>query len=201
MLSLLKYLSVTPKNPVINTPYIKSRESLKDKWRKILSIEKRPIIGINWQGSKKLEERSYRGRSLPLKKFSKLLEKNEISFISFQKGFGTEQMEKCDFKDNFVSSQNQIDDIWDYSETAAIIENCDLIITNDCSMGPLAAGIGKEVWLMLSKIPFWTWGAEGECTFWYPTMRLFRQKELGNWDDVMEKISSELKKFIENKKE
>ena len=66
-------------------------------------------------------------------------------------------------------------------------------------MGPLAAGMGKEVWLMLRKTPFWTWGMEGDKTFWYPSMRLFRQKELYNWDEVMESISLELQKFIKMK--
>ncbi len=194
LLSLLKYFKVSPNNPVINTPYLSTTETLKDKWRKILSNEKRPIIGINWQGSKKLDETFYKGRSIPLEKFSKLLEKNDIRFLSFQKGFGSEQMEECTFKDHFVSCQKQIDEIWDYSETAAIIEGCDLIITNDCSIGPLSAGMGKKVWLMLKKIPFWTWGLEGESTFWYPSMRLFRQKELDNWDEVMERVSIELQK-------
>ena len=105
-------------------------------------------------------------------------------------------METCKFKDKFVSFQNQIDEIWDYSETSAILENCDLIITNDCSLGPLAAGMGKKVWLLLRDIPFWYWGLEEESTFWYPTMRLFRQKELRNWDEVMARVSIELQKEI-----
>ena len=96
----------------------------------------------------------------------------------------------------FVSSQKQINDIWDYSETSAIVENCDLIITNDCSLGPLAAGMGKKVWLLLRDIPFWYWGLTGENTFWYPSMRLFRQKERHNWDEVMERVANELKKEI-----
>ena len=191
LLSLLKYFSINPQKPLINTPYISSTKTLKEKWRNILSKEKKPIIGINWQGSKQTEK-SYQGRSLPLEKFSTLLEKNDISFISFQKGFGSEQMEKCSFKEHFVSSQDQIESIWDYSETSAIIESCDLIITNDCSLGPLAAGMGKKVWLLLRDIPFWYWGLEGETTFWYPSMRLFRQRARDDWDEVMERVSNQL---------
>ena len=198
LMSLLKYFSVSPKNPVINTPYISSTEILKEKWRNILSKEKKPIIGINWQGSKHLDK-SYQGRSIPLEKFSTLIEKNDIRLISFQKGFGSEQMENCSFKGHFVSCQDQIDQIWDYSETAAIIENCDLIITNDCSLGPLAAGMGKKVWLLLKDIPFWTWGLEGSSTFWYPSMRLFRQKERHNWQEDMERVSSKPNKELEER--
>ncbi len=194
--SLLKYFDVTPENPLINTPYISSTELLKKKWKKILSNEKKPIIGINWQGSKKLEQTSYKGRSVPLELFSILLKKNEISFLSLQKGFGTEQLKNCTFKDHFVSSQNLIDEIWDYSETCAIIENCDLVITIDCSVAALAAGTGKDVWLMLKKIPYWTWGLDGESTFWYPSMRLFRQKGFNNWEEVMVRVSIELNKLL-----
>ena len=196
LLSLIKYFSINPQRPLINTPYISSTEKLKQKWRNILSREKKPIIGINWQGSKKIET-IYRGRSIPLEKFSMLLEKNDIRLISFQKGFGSEQMKKCSFREHFVSCQDQIDKIWDYSETSAIIENCDLIITNDCSLGPLAAGMGKKVWLLLRDIPFWYWGLAEESTFWYPSMKLFRQKKRHNWQEVMERVSSELKKVME----
>ena len=131
-----------------------------------------------------------------MEEFSKLLEKNDISFLSLQKGYGSKQLEECSFQKNFVSCQEQIDEILDYSETAAIIENCDLIITNDCSLGPLAAGMGKKVWLLLRDIPFWYWGLKGESTFWYPSMRLFRQKERDNWQEVLERVSSTIKKEI-----
>ena len=199
LMSLIKYFGVNPKNPIINTPYLSSSESLEKKWKAIISNKRKPLIGINWQGSRVLDLFSYPGRSLPLSKFSRIIEENDVNLLSFQKGFGSEQLEDCQFIDSFVSYQAQIDDIWDYSETAAIIKNCDLIITNDCSIGPLAAGLGKDVWLLLTKVPFWRWGLEGESTFWFPTMRLFRQKEFQDWDEVMGRVSKELKVFIKNK--
>ena len=81
----------------------------------------------------------------------------------------------------------------DFLENAAIIENCDLIITCDTSIAHLAGGMGKKVWLLLRDIPYWTWGLDGETTFWYPSMRLFRQKERQNWQEVMRRVSYELK--------
>ena len=57
-------------------------------------------------------------------------------------------------------------------------------------------GMGQKVWLLLKDIPFWTWGLEGESTFWYPSMRLFRQKERHNWQEVMERVSSAITKEI-----
>jgi ADP-heptose:LPS heptosyltransferase len=114
--------------------------------------------------------------------------------LSLQKGFGSEQLETCSFKDLFVSCQDQINDTWDFLETAAIIANCYLVITSDTSVAHLAGGMGKTTWLLLHKIPDWRWGLEGDTSFWYPYMRLFRQSERGNWDEVMERVAAELQK-------
>ena len=138
-------------------------------------------------------ERTYQGRSIPLEIFSLLLDSNDIKLLSLQKGYGSEQLELCSFKNKFVECQSEITSTWDFLENAAIIDNCNLIITNDSSIAHLAGGMGKKVWLLLKDIPFWTWGLEGENTFWYPSMRLFRQKEKHNWYEVMERVSNNLK--------
>ena len=57
--------------------------------------------------------------------------------------------------------------------------------------------MGKEVWLLLKYVPFWTWGKKGNKTFWYPSMKLFRQRERGNWNEVFERVAIELKKAYE----
>ena len=198
-MSLPRYLKVRPENPIISNQYIYSTDELKKKWRNILSNETRPIIGINWQGNPNIEKNSQKGRSLSLEMFSTLSEKNDLRFLSLQKGFGSEQLDNCSFKDKFVTCQPIIDLTWDVLENAAIIENCDLIITSDTFIAHLAGGMEKKVWLLLKNIPFWTWGLEGESTFWYPSMKLFRQKERHNWQEVLERVSSTIKKEIETK--
>ncbi|MBW3042574.1 tetratricopeptide repeat protein, partial [Prochlorococcus marinus] len=195
LLSLLRYLKVRPENPIITEPYIYSTTELNQKWKDILSKEKRPIIGINWQGNPNMEKLSYQGRSIPLVDFSILAIRNEVTMLSLQKGFGSEQLEHCSFKNKFVECQPQIDSTWDFLENAAIIENCDLIITCDTSIAHLAGGMGKKVWLLLKDIPYWTWGLKGENTFWYSSMKLFRQKERHNWQEVMERVSMALSSF------
>ena len=112
--------------------------------------------------------------------------------LSLQKGFGSEQLQTCSFKDCFVSCQDQINDTWDFLETAAIIANCDLVITSDTSVAHLAGGMGKTTWLLLKKVPEWRWGLAGDTSFWYPSMRLFRQQQRGNWDEVIERVAAEL---------
>jgi len=197
LLSLPRYLKVSPKNPIISEPYISSTNELNQKWKNILSKEKSPIIGINWQGNPKTEKNYQKGRSLPLETFSSLARENNFKFLSLQKGFGSEQLDDCSFKNKFVECQPQIDDTWDFLENAAIIENCNLIITSDTSIAHLAGGIGKSTWILLKNSPEWRWGLEGESTFWYPSMRLFRQRENRNWFKVMDRVSNELQKKIQ----
>ena len=188
LLSLPKYLEVSPNNPIITEPYIQTTDELLAKWETKLSAEKRPIIGINWQGNPLVEQSILRGRSWPLETFAPIADQTNTTLLSLQKDFGSEQLETCSFKDRFVSCQDQVNETWDFLETAAIIANCDLIITSDTAIAHLAGGMGKTTWLLLQKIPEWRWGLEGESTFWYPTMRLFRQTERGNWDEVMQRV-------------
>ena len=91
-------------------------------------------------------------------------------------------------KTGLSNCQDQISATWDFLETAAIIANCDLVITSDTSVAHLAGGMGKATWLLLHKVPDWRWGLEGTSTFWYPSIRLFRQKERGKWDDVIDRV-------------
>ena len=83
----------------------------------------------------------------------------------------------------------------DFLEYAAIITSCDLVITSGCTVAHLAAGIGIPTWVLLPKVPDWRWGLEGNTTFWYPSMRLFRQGERGNWDEVMERVGKALQEY------
>jgi len=198
LLSVPRYLEVSPENPLITEPYIKTTTELTSKWQKILATEQQPIIGINWQGNPDQETTNSIGRSLPLRTFSLVAKRTKVSLLSLQKGFGSEQLDTCSFKDRFVSCQDQINDTWDFLETAAIIANCDLVITSDTSVAHLAGGMGKTTWLLLKKVPDWRWGLDGDTTFWYPSMRLFRQRERGNWNEVMERVAEALQEHFGN---
>ena len=196
LLSVPRHLEVSPENPIITEPYIKTTEELTTKWADILSTKERPIIGINWQGNPKAEKTELVGRSLALEAFAPITSSRRVSLLSLQKGFGSEQLETCSFKDRFVGCQHQVNETWDFLETAAIIANCDLIITSDTAVAHLAGGMGKTTWLLLHKIPDWRWGLEGDATFWYPSIRLFRQKERGNWAEVMEQVAEALQEHF-----
>ena len=188
LLSLARILKVSPDNPLVTRPYIKVAEQKIMEWQEKFSNERRPIIGINWQGNPKAEKEALQDRSLPLDAFAPVAKKTEATFLSLQKGFGAEQLTDCPFRHRFVACQEEINQTWDFVETAAIIMNCDLIITSDTAVAHVAGGLGKTTWLLLASVPDWRWGMAGERSTWYPSMRLFRQQQLGNWAGVMDRV-------------
>jgi hypothetical protein len=81
----------------------------------------------------------------------------------------------------------------DFADTAAAIENCDLVITVDTATAHLAGALGKTTWTLIPYSPHWVWLLEGEGTMWYTNMRLFRQKEPDNWKAPIKEIYETLK--------
>ncbi|CAB3799953.1 tetratricopeptide repeat protein [Pararobbsia alpina] len=84
------------------------------------------------------------------------------------------------------------DELGDFGDTAALIANLDLVISVDTSIAHLAAAMGKPVWLLLAFDPDWRWQMERQDSPWYPTMRLFRQSEAGDWDEVIGRVAHAL---------
>ena len=195
LLNLPQYLKVNKFNPLINQSYLSTNINLIQKWGVILSREKKPIIGIHWQGNPNIEKTRLKGRSLNIKYFQQISNSNKIKLLSLQKDFGSDQLEKCNFQNKFVNCQEKINETWDFLETAAIIMNCQLIITSDSCIAHLSGALGMKTWLLLSNRPDWRWGIRGEQSFWYPSMRIFRQKEEGSWKEVMNEVKNELKKL------
>jgi len=200
LLSLPLHLGVNQNNPIKVKPYISTKNELIAKWKDIFKEEERPIIGISWQGNPEIERRYVKGRSIALEVFSKLAKTDKFRFVSLQKGFGSEQLETCSFKDKFVKSQELVSRASDFLDTAAHIQNCDLIITTDSCLAHLAGGMGQTTWVLLKALLTWRYGLD-ETTFWYPSMKLFHQKERDNWDEVMDRIVIELENFLINKNE
>ena len=192
LLSVPRHLHVCPSNPIITAPYIKSTSELNAKWEGILSKEQRPVIGINWQGNR--NDLCKKDRDIPIHFFKRILEAYKGDFVCLQRGVQLQDFEKLMNGVQTTAQQQEITNIansdipQDFLEFAAIITNCELIITTGSTVAHLAAGLGIPTWVMLPKIPDWRWGLEGDTTFWYPSVRLFRQRESGNWNDVIDRI-------------
>ena len=88
----------------------------------------------------------------------------------------------------------------DYNETAALVQNLDLVITVDSSVAHLSGALGKPVWLLLPYAPDWRWQLDREDSPWYDSVRLFRQEKIGAWMDVLLRVRSELQKMVSTNK-
>ena len=148
-------------------------------------------VGICWQGSK--NKIDY-GRSFPLSLFEGISKVPNIELISLHKGEGENQIKDIDFElttlgDDFDAGENAFED------TAAIMMNCGLIITSDTATAHLAGALGHHLG-DTKKVPDWRWMLEQNQSPWYPNMKLYRQKELGDWDHVFEIIKRDLESLI-----
>jgi tetratricopeptide (TPR) repeat protein len=194
LMSTAGLLGVSLNTPLVTQPYLQIDTNQVKQWHQKIHSSSSIVIGLNWQGNPKIEKNEFKGRSFRLSEYEPLASIPGVKFASLQKGYGSEQLDRCSFQDRFVECQNEINETWDLLETAAILQSCDLIITSDTSIAHLAGALGKPTWILLKKIPDWRWGLEGESTSWYPSARLFRQTEAGNWTHVIENVKDELAK-------
>jgi hypothetical protein len=115
--------------------------------------------------------------------------------ISLQKGEGTDQLAKVADRFPVIDLGKAVDEAaGPFMDTAAIIKNLDLVIACDTAVMHLAGGLGVPVWLPLSVASDWRWFQEREDSPWYPTMRLFRQKELDGWPEVFSRLAEALER-------
>jgi hypothetical protein len=86
----------------------------------------------------------------------------------------------------------------DFSDTAALVEEMDLVISIDTSVLHLAGALGRPVWGLLMFAADWRWLRERADAPWYPTMRLFRQARSGDWGEVVEQVGAALARWLES---
>jgi hypothetical protein len=85
-----------------------------------------------------------------------------------------------------------MDEVTDFADTAALIEALDLVISVDTSTAHLAGALGKPVWLLNRFDSCWRWMRARDDSPWYPSLRLFRQEAMGDWDGVVRRVRAEL---------
>jgi len=188
--SLGSILSINQNSTVWEKPYLSANSKLKYERTNYLKNITEKKIGLVWRSNSnyKLDEK----RAFPLKKLQKIFSVKNIKFYSLQMEPTTEEIEyfkKYDIKD--LSSE-----LKNFSDTAQIIEEMDLIISTDTAVPHLAGAMGKQTWLLLSSQPDWRWQVNKSDSFWYPSLKLFRQKEHGNWTDVVDSIYHNLNNLV-----
>lgn len=181
-------------------PYLHASENLIDHWKKRLAHDNNIKVGICWQGNASYTNHSVRqvvaAKSMAVTTFSPLAQAPGVSFYSLQKIHGEDQI--ADLPQEFrVTTFHDIDEEHGrFMDTAAIIKNLDLVITVDTAIAHCAAALGTQVWVLLPKPADWRWMLDRTDTPWYPNMRLFRQKESGDWHNVMLDVLQALNEYV-----
>jgi len=155
-------------------------------WKTRLGPKLKPRVGLAWSGNP--NHRNDHNRSLLLADILPFLA-TQFEYVSLQKE--VREVDKLTLNSNthilnFASHLN------DFVDTAALIENLDLVISVDTSVAHLSGALGKKVWTLLQNVPDWRWLLDREDSPWYPSMKLYRQISIGDWNGVLDRVKSDL---------
>jgi FkbM family methyltransferase len=192
LLSLPRLLGTRLDTVPADVPYVSALPELVDKWRDEIKALPGFKVGIAWKGSP--QNRTDRGRSLPLSLFETLARVPGVTLVSLQKGQGSEQI--AEVKDRFrvIDLGDRLDaEAGPFMDTAAIMGHLDLVITCDSSLAHLAGALGAPVWIALMLTPDWRWLSGRDDSPWYPSARLFRQTRVADWPEVFERMAAALR--------
>lgn len=161
-------------------PYVRPPADAQIPWRRRLAGDRRRI-GIAWAGNP--DHENDHNRSLPFSFMLPLIADPSIEFYGLQVG-----PRSADLSRSETGVIDLSESLADFGETAAAIEALDLIITVDTAVAHLSGALGKPVWLLLPHVPDWRWQLDRDDSPWYPTMRIFRQRQRGDWEDVITRV-------------
>jgi tetratricopeptide (TPR) repeat protein len=196
LLSLPRILKTSLRTIPNAIPYLTVPIEKKHKWSSQMAVYPSSLrVGLVWAGSK--IHGQDRLRSLPLKLLEVFAGLDGVTFFSLQMGESKRQLALSSLSDHVIDLCNTIED---FADTAACIEQLDLLISVDTAVAHLAGSLGTPVWLLLHFTPDWRWLLDREDSPWYPGMRIFRQNLPGEWGDVAERIKSALDIEITSRK-
>jgi hypothetical protein len=185
MLSLPRLLKTTAETIPAKIPYIFADSNLSQRCRKMMPPAHGLLkVGLVWSG--RAEYDNDFNRSLLLKKYLPLSKVPRTIFFSLQKGPSSKQVEELKNEWPVIDWTSEFTD---FADTAALIDNLDLVVTVDTAMAHLAGAMGKRVWVLLPFMPDWRWLLNRDDTPWYPTMRLFRQNRAGDWETPIQRVA------------
>jgi len=178
------HASSLPPHPALTLP-----EQARAKMRREIPDDgRRQKVGIVWSGSVSFADN--RRRAARLEHFLRLLEVPGLSLYSLQKGPPQRALKAAGAG---ALVQDLAPHIADFADTAAALEQLDLVVMTDTAVAHLAGLLGRPVWNLLSFSSYWLYGRDGERTPWYSSMRLFRQRSPGDWDELFDRVVAELR--------
>lgn len=181
------------------TPYLRADPGKRADWQRRLGPRHGLRVGVVWAGGERpgqpeLHATNQR-RNLPLAQLDRL-DLPGVEFFSLQKGASAEA-ELAQRNANRAEGPRIHDfcaDLHDFSDTAALLDSLDLLISVDTSTAHLAGALGKEVWLLSRFDACWRWLNDRSDSPWYPGLTLFRQPRPGDWASVVSAVRERLAK-------
>ena len=181
------------------TPYLSSDPIKKNAWRARLGPHGKFRVGLVWAGDprKQLPNAHLidRQRSIPLDMLAPLFDIPDCEFVSLQKGSDAVAQLRSSPLSRKITDWS--DDFHDFSDTAALIENLELVIAVDTSVAHLAGALGKPLWLLNRYNTCWRWLLDRDDSPWYPCLRQFRQDATRTWDAVINRVAAELREHVD----
>jgi tetratricopeptide (TPR) repeat protein len=189
LLSLPLAFKMSMESIPADTPYLQPDPTLVAKLKLELSVHRRPKIGLCWKGGAGFAADFMRSPGLAV--IEPLVQQIDACFFTLVQN---SRKEFLALGSNAIDLGREVDaDTAPFAETAALIQNLDLVITCDTSIAHLAGALGKSTWIMLQYASDWRWFSSGSISPWYPTVRLFRQPSPGDWRSVVSAVQSELR--------
>ncbi len=145
-----------------------------------------PFIGISWRSA---NVRTGSRKSLPLEQWDPILAAREAIFVNLQYGETEEELARAPANIHTPPGLDRHDDL---EGLAALIAALDLVISTSNLTVHFAGALGVDCWVMLNSTPLWYWGASAESAPFYPSLRLFRQLNVGEWGKVIGEVSGQL---------
>ncbi len=174
-----------------DVPYVHVSPRARERWGARLGAGRDRIrVGLAWSGNP--AQATDRYRSMPFEALRPLLDV-DAAFYSLQVNYRDGELAALEADGRITSFHSEISDFMD---TAALIEQLDLVVAVDTSAAHLTVALGKTMWLMLAHRPDYRWHNGREDSPWYPTARLFLQSEQGDWTSVIDRIRIQLSEVI-----
>ncbi len=195
IMSLPRAFGTTLQTIPAAVPYLQVPREREDRWRARLGSSSRPRVGLTWSGKpdRNVDRRPLRSRSLPLDLLGPML-RLPFEFHALQQEFSTADAAML----SSLPITTHQHALVDFADTAAVIQQMDLVISIDTSVANLAGALGKPMWVMLPRASDYRWGFAGDKTPWYPTATLFRQAGIEDWGSVVGPITQRLGKWPES---
>lgn len=201
LMSLPRLLATTSESIPRSVPYVKADEKAVEYWRLKLDKLNGLRVGLAWAGDPRLKysyesRRMGRRRDVPLQALAPLATIPGVRLISLQKqDSGGTPLTETPLE---VPMINMTSELRDFADTAALIENLDLVISADTAVAHLAGALGKPVWLLSRYDGCWRWMAPRTDSPWYPTMRIFWQEKPGDWSNPISQVERELREMMQH---